>query len=415
MITFKGIIIPGGKRQDGTYNVKIRITHKGVSRRIPTTMYITQGDLTRSGKIKNPDVIARCNELCERMRSCIADISPFDLETADVDWVVGRIRSRMSADNFRLDFFEWSDKYLQSKTEQTRVNYITALNAFERYLGRRRIDINAITRSMLLEFVDSVESEGRMYWNSSEERVMDSGREKGKGTASRHLMKLQHLFNAAKDRYNDEDAGRILIPRSPFQKIERKYPAPEGQKSLGVEGMQKVVDAVTDKRDVRIALDVFILSYGLMGANLADLWNASPVRGDWWIYQRQKTRTRRADKAEMRVRIPPEMRPYIERLRGTGRWWLNGLHPSGDKDDCTARVNRCLKQWARENGMPEFTFYAARHTWATLARKAGVEKATIDECLCHIGDYEMTDIYAERDWDVINDANAKALALLRFP
>lgn len=52
---------------------------------------------------------------------------------------------------------------------------------------------------------------------------------------------------------------------------------------------------------------------------------------------------------------------------------------------------------------------------ATLARKAGVEKALVDECLCHVGDFQLTDIYAERDWDLINGANEKVLALFRWP
>lgn len=60
------------------------------------------------------------------------------------------------------------------------------------------------------------------------------------------------------------------------------------------------------------------------------------------------------------------------------------------------------------------TFYAARHTWASLARKAGVEKATIDECLCHKGDFTLTDIYAERSWDLMTEANRKVLQLFSW-
>ena len=51
---------------------------------------------------------------------------------------------------------------------------------------------------------------------------------------------------------------------------------------------------------------------------------------------------------------------------------------------------------------------------ATLARKAGVEKATVDECLCHIGDFKVTDIYLERDWDLLDRANRRVLALFRW-
>ena len=415
MITFKPIVIPNNRRKDGTYNIKIRVTFKCVSRRLPTTLYCTANDLTRTLKIKNGDLLAKGNELCDQMRNACRDISPIDLESADVDWVVAHIKKVMSSDNFRLDFFEWSDKYLQSKTKQTRANYDAALNALARFLGKRELDINDISRTMLLEFIESYESENKYHWDVKQSKLVESNTPRGAGASSRHLMKLQNIFNAAKDRYNDEDSGRIVIPKSPFAKIERHYAPPQGQKNLGVELMQKILDAQTDNPVIRIALDAFVVSFGLMGANMADLYNAVPFTGDW-VYNRQKTATRRADQAEMRVKIPDQIEPYIQRLQDCrGAWWLPALHHMSEKKDlCTARVNRALKLWCESNGVQVFTFYAARHTWATLARKAGVEKATIDECLCHIGDYQMTDIYAERDWDIINQANEKVLNLLHF-
>ena len=228
-------------------------------------------------------------------------------------------------------------------------------------------------------------------------------------------MKLQHLFNAAKDRYNDEDCNRILIPKSPFDKIQKVFPASQGQKNLGRELMQRLIDAQVDNATIRTALDAFILSFGLMGANMADLYYAAPVRGEW-VYNRQKTMTRRADRAEMRVVIPPEMQPYIERLQDApGGWWLPVLHRMArNKDYATAKVNDALKRWCEDNDVQPFTFYAARHTWASLARKAGVEKATIDECLCHKGDFTLTDIYAERSWDLMTEANRKVLDLFTW-
>ena len=84
------------------------------------------------------------------------------------------------------------------------------------------------------------------------------------------------------------------------------------------------------------------------------------------------------------------------------------------KDYCTAKVNNYLKRWCKENGIPEFTFYAARHTWASLARKAGIEKATIDECLVHKGSFDVTDIYAERSWELMQDANKRVLDLFEW-
>lgn len=416
MITFKAIVIPGNRRKDGTYPVVIRVTFRGRSRRLATTLVCRSADLTRTLRIKDATILNKADALIGRMRDAVKDISPFDLEERDVDYVVGRIRDSLSGEDFRLDFFAWADKYVQGKAETTRSAYASALNAFARFLGRREIDINAISRKMLLEFMEMVDAEPRMHYDQRTGQTIPSSVPKkiAKGASSRHITKLEHIFNAARERYNDEDADRILIPKQPFSKLPKVHPASIGERNLGTELMQEIISYQTDSRVMRTALDVFVLSFGLMGANIADLYYAKPFTGQW-VYNRAKTRERRADRALMKVTIQPELEAVIGRLKGDGGWWLNELHRfASSKDFCTARVNRCLRQWCVERGVEPFTFYAARHTWATLARQSGIDKSTVDDCLAHIGDYKATDIYAEKAWDLMQDANRKVLGLFRW-
>lgn len=417
MITFKAVIIPGNRRKDGTYPVKIRVTFKGMYRRLPTTLVCKSTDITRGNKIKNADVLSKADELITRMRAAVKNFSPFDLETRDIEWVVAHIKDRMSEKNFHLDFFEWGEKYLLSKSVPTQGAYVAALNTLERFLGKRKLDINDITRMMLLDFVDFVDNEPKMKFDPHTKQYYECKTQKiPKAASSRHLMKLQHMFNAAKERYNDEDDDKIVIPKSPFDKITKVFPPSNGQKNLGQPLMQQIISCQTSDLSIRHALDVFIVSFALMGANMADLYLATPTKGTW-NYNRQKTASRRTDKAEMRVEIPEVLEPYIRRLQTDEKseWWLPVIHQMANtKDHCTASVNRYLKRWCEQNNVPVFTFYAARHTWASLARKAGVEKATIDECLCHKGTFEMADIYAERSWELMTEANRKVLNLFTW-
>ena len=416
MITFKAIIIPGNRRKDGTFPVNIRVTFKGKTRRLPTTLVCTPGDLTRTLKIKNATILNKSDALIARMRDAVKDLSPFDLETQDVDWVVRHIKDSLTQEDFHLDFFEWSDRYILSKTETTRRAYSCALNTLERFLGKRSLDINDISRSLLLEFMEMVDNEPRMHYDvKTGQRVQSKASKIPRAASSRHLAKLEHLFNAAKEKYNDEDSGRILIPRSPFSKITKVYPVSNGQGNLGRELMQRIISAQADNDVMRTALDIFIVSFCLMGANMADLYNAKPFNGGEWVYNRQKTASRRFDRAEMRISMPGEIEPFLCRLRGKGGWWLNRLHDfASSKDFATARVNRCLKKWCEDNGIDPFTFYAARHTWASLARKEGVDKSTIDDCLAHKGSFQVADIYAEKAWGLIREANRKVLDLFTW-
>lgn len=409
MPSFKPIILPSGRRKDGTWPVYIRITHHGRSRRIQTSLVCYQSDVTRGGKIKSQQIMSQGTALADRMRAAISDITPFELDEMDVDEVTLRVADALRAESFRLDFFAFGEAYAATKSVSTGMTYFVAMNAFARFLGRRTIDVNEITRQMLLEFVD---------WNEGQNKAHKSGKAASTkkiplGSSARHIAKLRHLYEAAKERYNDEDRGIIVIPRSPFDRISRHQPPSHGQDALPVELLRKILTAETESNLERTALDAFALSLLLMGANLADLYRARPFSGKTWKYNRKKTETRRADRAEMQVEVPDEAAAFIASLRSRGdadAWWLPALHVVGkDGDSCTRMVNRGLRRWCDREGVQRFTFYAARHSWATLARRLGVEKATVDDCLCHLGDFALADIYAERAWNLMTAANRKVV------
>ena len=120
MITFKPIIIPNNKRQDGTYPVKIRVYFNGKSRRLATTLVCESKDLTRSLKIKNPDILNKAKDLILKMRVHTDNLTFSELEKRDVDWVVNKIKDGMKGENFSLDFFEWSERYLKTKKDSTK-------------------------------------------------------------------------------------------------------------------------------------------------------------------------------------------------------------------------------------------------------------------------------------------------------
>lgn len=420
MITFKPIVIPGGRRKDGTWPVKIRITFKGVTRRLPTTLVCLDSDLTRSGKIKNASILEKANELISRMRAATETLTLFTLESWDVDQVVDHIRSTLTAASFQLDFIAFGREFIRGKEEGTRASYTTALNAFARFLGKESVDVNEITRTMLVEFQEWADAQGRVFYNYHTGEYLSTGKPTVKGgNAGRWVQRLSHIFQAAKDRYNDEDAGRILIPRSPFSSVPKPKAISNGEGALPVEIMQRVIDARPEKRQEQIALAAFVVSFATMGANLADLYDAAPPKGGIWRYFRRKTTKRRQDRAEVFVAIEPVLGTFVEKLQDQGKgpehYWLPALHLWRSSRIADTMLNKHLRTWCEGEGIEPFTFYAARHTFATLARRIGVEKATVDEALAHVGDFRVTDIYAERNWALAWEANRKVLALFEWP
>lgn len=417
MVTIKPVVHAHRKRRDGTYPVTLRVTFARRSRYLPTTIVCTAADLTRGMKIKNAAIIAQTNALCDRLRNEAARINPFELEGKTVDYVVSRLTDALRQQDFRLDFFAWADTFLRCKTDGNRLKYDTALRAFARFLGRSSIDINDITHSLLVHFAEACDTGPKLAYAPGR-GIITTGKPRTGPISPQYLSRLSHIFDAAKDRYNDEDGGAVVIPRSPFRKLNMTPPRPTtGQKALPVGVLQALADTPADDPHRR-AVDVFLAGFALMGANVADLWEAPPPRGVWWNYKRRKTRNRRADGAFISCEVPPEIRPILSRLgAGTSSaFWLPALRVLGKNAAIAGQsVNRGLRSWCERRGIEAFTYYAGRHSWATLARKIGVEKATVDEGLGHVGDYRIADIYAERDWERIADANRRVVALLRWP
>lgn len=392
LCTVKAVILPSARRADGTWNVKVRVTYRRESRWLPTPVFVTQSQLTRSYRIKDATALMNAERHAAAVRGALAELPPFWLEGRTVDDAVAWVRSRLGRGAFRLDIAAFGRAVAATKAEGTRRAYEVAINSFCRHAGRSEVDVGDVTRQMAQEWVDGLSAE----------------------SAPGYLSKMRHVWEQARLRYNGD--GDERVPASPFTRLALPVAVHRGQRSLGVEAMQRLILASTDDPAERRALDWFVLSFALMGMNYIDLYGAEPPRRGVLAYRRRKTRDRRPDGAEMRVRVPDCLAPFVERQRARGgRWWLRAPR-DGNEQVLANAINARLKEWAQREGLPEFTFYAARHTWATVARSAacGVPYPVIEDCLNHKAK-GLLDIYAERDWDVLDEANARVLALFRWP
>ena len=414
-IKMRPAVYSNHRRKDGSYPVKVVIYFKGKERKMATHIVAEQKDLTRSLHLKQGDVLNAVQDLIIDMRAACRDIPYFDLEYRDVDFVVQYIKGKFAKKEFSLDFLAFGYQFIQQKKESTRRQYIQPLRAFARFIGKDQIDINAITSKMVDEFIEFLNNEPRLYWNKKECVSKEGKKKKKSGSqASRHVSKLAAIYKAAKKKYNNEDTDYIVIPRSPFEGHDVPVSASQGQKPLRNEIIQLLISANPKNCRQRWAIDVAIISFGLMGMNLADIYEQQPPKNNVLVYYRKKTRDRRADKAEMQIDIPSCLSPYISRLRGKGNAWLNVLHEWVPENRLCRAVNRGLEKWCEAEKIERFTFYALRKSWGTIARRYA-DKSIVDEGLAHVGDFSLTDIYAERPWERINEANRKVLELFEWP
>ena len=149
-----------------------------------------------------------------------------------------------------------------------------------------------------------------------------------------------------------------------------------------------------------------------MWINSADLYNATEMVNNTIIYNRTKTKDRRLDNAQMKVDIPKIALPLIEKYRDkSGKRLFNFYQYYADEKGFNKAINYGLKEIGTILGVDDLEYYAARHSWATIAlNKVGIDKYIVHAALNHIDDsMKVTDIYIERDFVNENKANAKVV------
>lgn len=379
MATFKATIFKDRQREDKTWNVFIRFTHGRKVRYIATTMYVTKKDMTASFKIKNQQIIDKCDALIRAYREKIASLN-LELNDLPIDDVVEYIKAGKK-ENAGIDFVGFARKWCSAHKELKGIkNYQSAINSFCLFFGREHILCSEVTVKTMKAFEAFLSEKKRAQ--------------------SLYTSKIVKLFNEARDYYNDEDNDIIRIRHTlskykpAQQNVAEKRALTTGQVraifSLPYSGA--LIHGEQCRRD--LALDCFKLSFCLLGMNSADLYNATDYDGEYITYCRTKTKDRRNDQAQMVVRVHPIIRDLVEKYRGKEHVF-NFYERFSSMGDLNRSINIGLKEIGNEIGVENLQFYAARHSMATIAaNEAGIDRWTVNLMLNHTDQsMRVTELY----------------------
>lgn len=396
-ISFKPVVADH-RKADGTYTIRIRVTANRKCKYISTNISVSDSQLTRTGNIKDRAVLDNLDALVARMRAASAAIDPFVVSMMTVDEIVRYIENNQEG-TFRLEFFGFAQKVIESKaTKNTRNYYRNAVVAFAEFTGRKSMDISEITSSLMRNF----------------EAWLVAKYGKGARATGAYPESIGHIHGQARLMYNNEETGEIKI-RNPFAYFHATRTRQPAHRNVSRETIQAFIDRrdkLTLKTDIMSA-DLFLLSFALMGMNAADLYACPAPQDGILIYNRAKTASRRDDNAEMHVMIDPRIQKLFEKWADPEKKHALRLYKKIRPNVLNLELSIGLRRACNLMGIEErLTFYSARHTWATLAYSAGVDKSIINDCLCHVDEsMKVTDIYIAKDWERLWKANDKVLDL----
>ena len=416
MLTINAEVVKSQRKSNECFIVRLRFTLNRRMKRLSTSLFATSKDLTKDLKIKQSsplkqevnDLIRCYQNKCNKLQ---IELNNYTIDDV-MDFLDGEHQKQQT-----IDFIKFSREWIASATIKGAPNYTTAINALVRFVGKEELDINLITLDFLEQFKAFLIEER----DARTKKLMQQGkRVTSNRTLSLYLVSIKKLFNEAKRKFNKKDKNLILISNSPFDEFEIPKQEATRKRAIAADIIKKVwkLPYKDMKKGYKstcrynLAKDCFILSFCLMGINSADLYNATDIKGNTIVYNRTKTKTRRLDGAKMMVDVPKIVQPLIDKYKdSTGKRLFNFYQYYADEKGFNKAINYGLKEIGAILEVDDLEFYAARHSWATIAlNKVGIDKYTVHAALNHVDEaMKVTDIYIERDFMNENKANAKVV------
>lgn len=329
MATLKLVIVPAKVLKDGKHKIRIAVSHNQDTRYI-----ITSTTIDSEKQFKNGQIVGRpdAGMLNRKLRLKLNEYQDA-LDKIDPDnYTCAQLKDFLlkSAKVKALTISQAADQHINKiKKESTKEIYARTKNYFIKAVGD--VPLEMIDSSMVERF----------------DAYLRDVRKNGSTSRAIHLRHLRSFINPQIKHgnvdYKADPFVDVIIPESQERELD-----------ITVEEFKMIRDADVAEKPLRMARDLFCLSYYLGGINLIDLLDIDFKNAKVIEYVREKSvNTKRGDKM-ISLTIPPEAKPIIKEWIGR-----NGKLDFGYKYSYVNFRNYVTKQISR------------------LAKKLGIEKRVV--------------------------------------
>lgn len=214
-------------------------------------------------------------------------------------------------------------------------------------------------------------------------------------TIKGRFVDIRTMYNIA------VDENLVKVEHYPFRKFKiSKLQQETAKRAITKEDVTRIMEYKTKNKLVQFAIDIFTFSYIMGGINFVDIASLTKenIMDNRLVYIRQKTKKLiqlpLQDKAIELIEKyhdddNPHLFPILLAYHKTEQQRLNRVHK------VIVNVNKRLKKIGKELELPiTLTTYVARHSHATILKKAGVATSIISESLGHSSE-KVTQIYLD--------------------
>ncbi len=367
------------KKNNGLYPVKIEIIYRRMQKYYPTGQDVSLEEWEGFWKAR------RRSPKCASIENSFYVIRNAVEQLAEKgEFSFSRLDMRLGRSGNTVN--EVMESKMKSLMEQGKINsyyrYRSTLHAIERFAGRY-ITFESVTVGWLKKCETLWIKEGK---NST--------------TINIYMKTLQCIFNTALD------DGMIREGWYPFGKNGYKVPASASRKMALTKEQIESVRYWSGDSELEYWRDLWLFSYLCNGINFRDMLflKYRNIRNDEISYVRSKTEHALGQSRIIHAPLTPLMKEIMARS-GNG---VDGddekfifRHAKGKEKPLEvsllvrkviASCNAALKVIASDLGIPTFSTYSARHSFATVLKKSGADISFISESLGHTS-ISMTENY----------------------
>lgn len=379
-ITVAPFIDTSHPKKGGKYPVKIRVTYKRARQYYPTGKALTPEEWDAMPVSKSRSIVAVRKDIENSynvVRNTVEELANLGSFSFD------NLNKRLKSGDMLLNS-AFRAKIAELKAQDrigSMLVYNVVLQGIERFAGVR-VPIDAVT----------------VEWVRRYEKFLLK-EQKSTTTIGIHMRHLRAILNDACRN------GIIKEAQYPFGRGRYEIQAGEGRKmALTLEQIGKIAGYDDGSETTARYRDYWLFLYLCNGINVADfvkLRYRDIVNGEI-CFVRQKTERTTKTRKEIRVVITERMQTIIDRW-GNRKAADNFIFPILDGTENAARrhaktiaaagyINVRMRTIGKELGIGNISTYTARHSFATVLKRAGANIAYISESLGH-QDLKTTENY----------------------
>lgn len=363
MATLSLTIFKAKVLKDGKHKIRIAVRHKHETCYIITRFIVEENQFKNGQVIKRPDAAS----INTKLRSMLNDYQErLDAINNQELYTCRQLKDLLLNSTLIKEaptFQSVCRKYISELEEEGRKSYATLLERNNRYFTE-------FTKGdILLSDITPVLIDGYSRFLKVKKGVGDT-------TLGMMMSRTRTIIN--------KGVKQQLVRYNVHPFLNYSISAPNVREvDLSIEVFNKIRLAQPKEKKLRVAHDLFCLSFYLGGINLIDLLQINFKNVDVLEYVRTKSRNTTHGTRTISFSIPSQAREIINLLmnRNTGRldFGYKFSYPNFSR-----YLTRSLDALAKVLGITEkVVYYSARKSFAQYASEIGIPDSIIDYCLGH--------------------------------